>query len=472
MPPRVPSSARAVIVGGGVIGTSVAYHLAKLGWRNVVLLEQGSLTCGTTWHAAGLVGQLRATAAETRCSVYGSELYARLEAETGVATGWRQCGSVSLARCDARMVQLQRQAAKAGSYGIGAEVLTAEQCGALIGPQASMEKVVGGLSLPGDGVAEPDGVTKSLARGAALAGATIVEGVKVLGFGKHQGESAVKTVLTDAGEIETDFVVNCAGMWAREVGLMAGVHVPLHAAEHWYLTTTGGAVDVDMPIVRDPDAAAYYRSVGDALMVGGFEHGAFPCFTEGCRVPGPIPDGFEFSLFDFDWEHVEGTGVLERAAEVWPALNGKVSPHTLVNGPESFTPDNRYILGEAPNVDRFYVLAGMNSSGIASAGGAGKALSEWMDAGMSQTDLWAADICRFSPRHNHLKYLRDRSVEALGLHYQLGWPDREFESARPMRRSALAPLLSDGKHPKFGEKFLWVRPLRVDSFSKSLLFTP
>jgi glycine/D-amino acid oxidase-like deaminating enzyme/glycine cleavage system aminomethyltransferase T len=451
----LPAQAQCVVVGGGVIGTSVAYHLAKAGWTDVVLLEQSTLTSGTTWHAAGLIGMLRATDTETKLSMYGRELYTNLEDETGLSTGFKQCGSVSVARTEDRLAMFRRNKARAEAYGIEAHVISPEECGERMGGTIATDDLVGGLWLPLDGSADPTMVTNSLAKGARQMGVQIVEGVRVTGFAIEDG--GVEGVQTTAGDIKSKYVVNCAGQWARQLGMLAGVTVPLHSAEHYYMTTAAiDGITADTPVMRDPDAYTYFREWSGGLMVGGFEPECKPIFSEG------VPDDFAFQLFDFDFDQFEI--LLNGAMERFPALES-TEMHTTINGPESFTPDNQYIIGEAPNVDRFFVAAGMNSSGIASAGGVGKAIADWMvhgsgsggGEGSAPVDLGNVDICRFGPFHGNVSFLRDRTVETLGLHYKLAWPGRELLTGRPLRRSPLYGRLVD-KHAVFGNKFGWERP--------------
>ena len=444
----LPEQAQCVIIGGGVIGSSVAYHLAKDGWKDVVLVEQATLTSGTTWHAAGLVGMLRGTETETRLSMYGSDLYKNLEAETGLSTGFKECGSVSLAQCEERMDLYRRNKSRADSYGVEAQLISAEECGERLAGIIKTDDLVGGMWLPGDGSADPTMVTNSLAKGARLRGVQMFENVRVTGLDTANG--CVSGVQTEHGTIRTKYVVNCAGQWARQLGKLAGVNVPLHSAEHFYLTTHAiEGITSDMPVMRDPDTYNYYREWSGGLLVGGFEPGCKPCFTEGA------PDDFAFSLLDWDWDQFDP--LMQTALERVPALLD-TEIHTLINGPESFTPDNVYIMGEAPNLGGFYVAAGMNSSGIASAAGVGKALSQWMTAGNSNIDIWTADIRRFGPFHGNMEFLKKRTVETLGLHYKIPWPGRELESGRPMRRSPLYSALSEKKHARFGNKMGWERP--------------
>lgn len=440
-----PSQARVVIVGGGIAGCSVAYHLAKLGWTNVVLLEQGRLTCGTTWHAAGLVGQLRATRTMTRMSRYGIDLYKRLEAETGLATGWRQCGSITVARTPERVIQLKRTVATARSFGVEAEFVSPQEAGRLW-PLMRTDDLAGAVWLPADGKANPTDLTQSLAKGARDAGVRLFEGVRVRRFVVENG--AVRGVETDAGTIACEVVVNCGGQWARALGALAGVNVPLHSAEHFYIVTKKIAgVTPDLPVLRDPDGYIYYKEEVGGLVMGGFEPIAKPWGMDG------IPDKFEFQLLPEDWDQFEilMTNALHRT----PILE-KAEVRQLLNGPESFTPDGNFILGEAPQLRGFFVCAGFNSAGIANAGGAGRLTAEWIVNGSATADLGEVDIRRFAPFSGNRRFLRERTVETLGLHYAMRWPRHELTSARPLRRSPLYERLA-AKGARFGSKMGWER---------------
>ena len=441
----MPDHARVVIIGGGIVGTSVAYHLTQLGWRDVVLLEQGSLSCGTTWHAAGLVGQLRSSSNLTRLIGYSVELYGRLEAETGQSTGWKRCGSVSVARTAERMVQLRRNASVANSYGIEAHVISREEAGARY-PLMRVDDLVGAVWIPGDGKANPADVTQALARGARAGGARLLEGVKVTGVDVVRGR--VARVETSKGPIATEILVNCAGMWARELGRMSGVTVPLHACEHMYIVTQPIAgVSSDLPVLRDPDGHIYVKEEVRGLLMGGFDPWAKPWGTDG------IPEGFAFGTLKEDWEKFEI--LMTNALTRLPALE-TAEVRTFMNGPESFTPDNYFILGEAPEVRRYYVGAGFCSGGIAAAGGAGRALAEWIVEDRPPMDLWQADIRRFAPFHGDRRFLRERVSEIVGVHYNIAFPNRELTSGRGLRRSPLHERLRD-RRAAFGAKMGWER---------------
>ena len=441
----IPTQSRVVIIGGGIIGCSVAYHLTKLGWRDVLLLEQGRLSSGTTWHAAGLVGQLRSQSSMTRLIRYSTELYASLESETGLATGWKRCGSVSVARTEERMTQLRRTISAARAQGVEIEELSPQEAGDKW-PVMRTDDLVGGVWLPGDGKANPADITQALARGARNGGAIVREGIRVTGIETEKGR--VKAVQTDQGRVECEVLVICAGQWSRAIGQMCGVSVPLHSAEHMYIVTGKIAgVSPDLPVMRDPDGYIYFKEEVGGLVMGGFEPDAKPWGMDG------IPHPFEFQLLPDDWDQF---GILmENALQRVPALE-TAEIKTFLNGPESFTPDNNFLLGEAPEVAGVYVGAGFNSMGIASAGGAGRALAEWIVEGEATSDLWPVDIRRFADFNNNPAWLKDRIKETLGLHYAMPWPNRELDTARPFRRSPLYDRLA-AKGAVFGSKMGWER---------------
>ncbi|MEA2934780.1 MAG: hypothetical protein QOD74_1426 [Variibacter sp.] len=443
---NLPTQARVVIIGGGIIGCSVAYHLTKAGEKDVVLLEQGRLTGGTTWHAAGLVGQLRAHQNMTRLVQYSVELYSRLEAETGQATGWKQCGSVIVARTNDRLTQLKRTASAAIAQGVPCHIISPREAGEKY-PVMRTDDLAGALWLPSDGKANPADITQALARGARTGGARIFEKTRVTAVKTKDG--AVTGVSTPHGDIACQIVVNCAGQWAKQVGRLCGVTVPLHSAEHMYIVT--GRIDgvtPDLPVMRDPDGYIYFKEEVGGLLMGGFEPVAKPWGMEG------IPDDFEFGMLPDDWDQFQI--LMENALIRLPALE-TAEIKTFMNGPESFTPDNNFILGEAPELKNFFVGAGFNSIGIASGGGAGRALAEWIVQGVPTLDLWPVDIRRFAKFNGNDAWLKARVSEVLGLHYVMPWPNRELESARPLRCSPLYGRLK-AKHALFGSKMGWERP--------------
>jgi glycine cleavage system aminomethyltransferase T/glycine/D-amino acid oxidase-like deaminating enzyme len=445
----IPSHARVVVVGGGIAGVSSAYHLARLGITDVVLLEQGRLTCGTTWHAAGLVGQMRATGNATRMSRYGIELYASLERETGLSTGWKRCGSVNVAKTPQRMQSMRRQMARAAGFGVEFDWLSPQQIEAKA-PLFRTDDLEGGVWIPGDGKVNPTDLTQSLAKGARNRGVRIVEGAKVTGVNVHNGRvSGLRWSIGDAhGEIDCESIVNCAGLWARELGALAGVDVPLQPAEHFYAVTepiTG--VTPDMPVIRDPDGCIYFKEEVGGLVMGGFEPVAKPWNVD------RIPDRFEFQLLPEDWNQFEV--LMRNALHRTPCL--ETAPvKLLLNGPESFTLDGNFLIGEAPALGGYYVCAGFNSAGIANAGGAGRLIADWVAAGEPPFDVWDVDIRRFAPFHVNRQLLAERTVETLGLHYAMRWPREELASARPLRRSPLYERLRQ-KRAIFGTKLNWER---------------
>lgn len=442
----VPDRAQIVIIGGGIVGASVAYHLTKLGRTDVVLLEQGQLSSGTTWHAAGLVGQLRATESGTRLVQYSARLYETLEEETGLATGFKRCGGVTVARTPDRMIQLERTAATAEAYDLECELISPSRAKELY-PILETQDLVGAIWLPGDATANPVDVTASLARGARMGGVSIFEKTRVLDVVVTEGR--VKSVVTDAGTIEAEIVVNCAGQWAKAVGAMAGVTVPLHSAEHFYVVTEQiDGVHRDLPILRDPDGYTYFKEEVGGLVVGGFEPEAKPWVS-----PDQLPYPFEFQLLEEDWDHF--SILMDSALHRIPAL-ATTGIKKFYNGPESFTPDNQFILGEAPEVKGFFIAAGFNSVGIASGGGAGRALAEWIVGGEPSSDLVSVDPRRFAGFNGNNQWLHDRVGEILGLHYSVPWPNRELTSARPFRRSPVYHLL-EAAGAQFGSKMGWER---------------
>ncbi|TVQ52831.1 MAG: FAD-dependent oxidoreductase [Rhodobacteraceae bacterium] len=445
----LPSQARAVIIGGGVVGCSVAYHLTKLGWRDVVLLERKRLTCGTTWHAAGLIGQLRATANMTRLAKYSADLYTALENETGVATGFRQVGSISAALTGERLEELRRGASMARAFGVPVEELSPADIKARY-PHLETGDVTGGVWLPTDGQADPANIALALAKGARMRGATVVEGVKVSAVLK-QGDRVTGVAWRgedgSEGTIAAEHVINCAGMWGREVGAMAGVAVPLHACEHFYIVTEAIPGLDRLPVLRVPDECAYYKEDAGKILLGAFEPVAKPWGMDG------IAEDFCFDQLPEDVDHFEP--ILENAIRRMPLL-AEAGIHTFFNGPESFTPDDRYLLGPAREAPGFWVAAGFNSIGIQSAGGAGMALAQWMEDGEPPFDLSDVDIARVQPFQTNRRYLYERSTETLGLLYADHFPYRQPATARGVRRTPLHRHLAD-LGAVFGETAGWER---------------
>jgi 4-methylaminobutanoate oxidase (formaldehyde-forming) len=455
----VPRAARIAIIGGGIMGCSVAYHLAKLGQKDVVLLEQGRLTCGTTWHAAGLVGQLRNHESMTRLIRYSTDLYARLEADTGLGTGWKQCGSLAVARSADRMVQLKRTAAVARAYGVDCDVLSAAEAGRMY-PIMAIADLLGAVWLPGDGKANPADVTMALAKGARNAGVRIVEGVRIIGAtheigaaGRRIGRLYWRDRSGGTGETAAETVVLCGGQWSRALGGALGVAVPLFSCEHYYIVTDRiEGVFSNLPVMRDPDGYVYFKEEVGGLLMGGFEPDATP-WLQAASHRGGIPENFEFQLLPDNWDAFEI--LMNNAIKRVPAL-ADARIKQFFNGPESFTADNNFILGPAPGLANLYVGCGFNSMGIACAGGAGRALAEWIVQGEPTMDLWPVDVRRFARFNANERWLPDRIKEVLGLHYKMPWPNRELESARPFRRSPLYERLREAG-ASFGAKMGWER---------------
>jgi len=442
----LPSHAGVVVIGGGIIGCSTAYHLARDHKADVVLLERGTLTNGSTWHAAGLVGQLRSSASITQVLKYSVELYETLEAETGLATGWKQNGGLRLACNEERWTEIKRQATTARSFGLEMELLNPEEAGRLW-PMMDTSDLVGAAFLPTDGQASPSDITQSLAKGARKHGARIQEGVTVTGFSIEDGR--VTGVETDMGAIACDKVVNCGGMWAREIGRFAGVSVPLQPVRHQYLVSEPlDGVTPDLPTIRDPDRRIYFKEEVGGLVMGAYEPNPIAWAEDG------IPDQFEFQLLQPDWDHFEPT-MIEALARV-PAFE-TAGVKQLINGPESFTPDGTYIMGEAPEVRGFFVGAGFNAFGIAAGGGAGWTLAAWVMTGEQPLDLWSVDIRRFSDLHRDQDWVRERTLEAYGKHYTIVFPHEEYESGRPRIVSPLYERLK-ARGTCFGSKLGWERP--------------
>ncbi|MCB4771349.1 FAD-dependent oxidoreductase [Ancylobacter sp. Lp-2] len=442
-----PTQARIVIIGGGIIGTSTAYHLGKLGLRDTVLIEKHKLTSGSTFHAAGLVGQLRSNAGITQLLGESVKLYRTLEEETGLATGWKMNGGLRLACNAERWTEVKRQATTARSFGLDMQLLTPSEAQRLW-PLMDVSDLVGAAFLPTDGQASPSDITASLAKGARMNGVSIFEDTLVTGFRIENGR--VTSVETSRGPIACEIVVNCAGQWAREVGAMAGVNVPLVSVQHQYMITERiDGVTPDLPTLRDPDRLTYYKEEVGGLVMGGYEPNPIPWAEEG------IPDGFNFQLLPSNFDHFEP--IMELALGRVPALQ-TAGVKELINGPESFTPDGNFILGQAPELTGFYVGAGFNAFGIASGGGAGKALAEWIAGdGHPPYDLAPVDILRFGRNHQDVAWVRARTLEAYGKHYTIAWPHEEHASGRPLRRSPLYDRLK-AQGAVFGEKLGWERP--------------
>jgi 4-methylaminobutanoate oxidase (formaldehyde-forming) len=441
----LPTRARVVIVGGGVIGCSVAYHLSKLGWSDIVLLERKQLTSGTTWHAAGLIGQLRQSINMTKLARYTAELYRGLEAETGQATGYRQCGSISLATTKDRMEELERNASMAKTFDLPVHVVSTSEIRSLY-PLVNLEDVLGGIHIPSDGYANAVDITQALAKGARARGAKIFQDLKVTAI-RHDGRR-VSGVETAQGRIDADYVVLCGGMWTRNLAASIGVTVPLHACEHYYvLFQDVPGLDPSLPVLRDYDHCSYFKYDAGKLLVGAFEPNARPWGMEG------IPDDFSFGEISGDFSHFEP--VLLDAMRRIPALE-QAGIQKFFCGPESFTPDVRYHLGESAELANCFIAAGLNSIGLQSAGGIGKVISEWIRDGHPPMDLWEVDVRRNMPFQINRKYLQARVRESLGLLYATHYPFRQYASARGVRRSAVHDRLALAG-ACFGEAFGWER---------------
>ncbi len=445
MSAEIPSQAEIVIVGGGAIGCSIAYHLTKLGHKDVLLLERGTLTCGTSWHAAGLVMQLRATHTMTELCRYSADLYEKLEAETGQATGFRRSGSLPVARTEARFTEIKRLASLGRYFDVPVDILSPKQVAEHY-PLMDTRRIVGGLFIPGDGQTNPIDTTMALAKGARMRGARIVERCKVTGLEAEDG--AVKKVKTEHGDILCDKIVLCGGLWSRDLAATIGVNVPLYASEHMYVTTAPmEGVRPNLPVIRDTDGYVYIKEDAGKLLVGAFEPVCKPLAVE------DLPAEFEFGELPEDWDHFALP--MSKAIELVPALEQAQIRHFL-NGPESFTPDNKFIMGEAPEVRNFFVAAGFNSQGILSAAGVGRAMADWISSGEPQMDLSEVDIARFARFQVNRRYLKERIGESLGLLYAMHWPHRQVESARPVRQTALHERLK-GRNACFGETAGWER---------------
>ena len=445
----IQDKAKVIIIGGGVIGCSVAYHLSKLGWNDIVLLERKQLTSGTTWHAAGLIGQLRASANMTKLAKYTQELYFDLEKETGVSTGFKRVGSISVALTNERMEELKRSAAMARAFGVDVEEISPREIKNRY-PHINLERVVGGVFLGKDGQGDPANIALALAKGARQEGAKIYEGVTATKIFKNQNKvTGVEWTNRhgERGRISCEEIVNCAGMWGHSVGKMLGTNIPLHACEHFYIVTEPIAELTQLPVLRVPDECAYYKEDAGKMLLGAFEPNAKPWGMSG------IPKDFEFDQLPEDFEHFEP--ILEMAVNRVPVLE-KAGIHTFFNGPESFTPDDAYHLGRSPEMENVWVAAGFNSIGIQSAGGAGMALAQWMQDKEKPFDLGDVDISRMQPFQGNKKYLFERSKETLGLLYADHFPFRQKESARGVRRTPFHEHLKS-KGAVFGELAGWER---------------
>ena len=443
-----PAKASAVIIGGGVTGASVAYHLAKLGWQDVVLLERKQFGCGTTWHAAGLIGTVRANESHARLTEYSMRLLHELEEQTGQSTGFRQVGSLSIAHSSERWEELRRVASMNNAFGVTrVDTITREEVRALF-PLIDDSDIIGGTFVEHDGKGNPLEITNAFIKGARQYGARCIEGVLVDDVLISDGR--VKGVKTDQGTIETDYIVNCGGMWARELGRQSGVNIPLHACEHYYaVTEKHPSVSSDLPVLRDHDKCLYIKEDAGGLLVGAFEKKALAWGQQG------IPADFCFDELPGHMEQ-QLMPVLEDAMIRVPML-GDVGWRSFFCGPESFTPDDQFHVGEAPEVQGYFVAAGLNSVGIQSAGGLGKVCAEWMHNGYCPLDLWGNDIRRMYPFMGTRKFAAERAEESLGLLYANHYPFRQFDTCRNIR---LSPVHHRHQEHRacFGQVAGWERP--------------
>jgi len=438
--------AQVVIIGGGITGCSIAYHLTSMGWTDVILLDKGELTSGATFHAAGLVGQLRASVNITKMLKYSVELYSRLEEETGQHTAWRPVGGLRIASSKDRMEELRRSAAMAKTFGLPMELISPKEACDLF-PVMTRKGIVGAAMLPTDGQIDPSDVTYALAQGARNRGAAIYTDTRVTGIKLKDG--AIDEVITEKGSIKAEIVVNAAGIWAPEIGKMVGVAIPLIPMEHQYIITKPiKGVKKGMPTMRDPDLLVYFREEVGGLIMGGYEHNPIPWALNG------IPRDFTKTLLKSNYEHFEPLSVL--AMKRVPSI-GNAEIITLLNGPEAFTSDGDFIMGESPEVKNFFVAAGFCAHGIAAAGGVGKMMAEWIIEGEPSLDLWRLDIRRLGPHHGSKTYTVNRAIEVYAHHYSMSWPYEEMTSARPLRTSPLYQRLKKAG-AVFGEKYGWERP--------------
>lgn len=444
------SYAKIVVIGGGAIGTSIAYHLARAGERDVLLLEKAQLTHGSTWHAAGLVGQLRSKKNLTRLMQNSVAVFDRLEAEAGQVIEWRKTGSLRIASSSERLAEIRRSLTQAKGFGFAASEISADEAKQRF-PWMTTDGVLGAAWIPSDGYVDPYSLTMAYAKAARAGGVTVREGVLVTGF-EQQGRR-IKSIITDHGTIGCEIVVNAAGIWAKRVGEMAGVAIAAGAVEHQYVVTekTVGTTS-DTPTFRDPDRIFYLKPDVGAFAIGGWERGAPACWREG------VPFSFARELFPENMERFEP--ILLGAAERLPILND-TGIRTLMNGPIPVSADGEPVMGLAPELDNFYVACGF-TAGIAASGGAGEAMAHWITDGDPGMDLWPFDVRRFSMHQSNRHYLAERSSEAYGDYYSIHWPAAELTSARGARRSPLYEVLKR-KGAVYGSKAGWERPLWFDA---------
>ncbi len=449
----LPASARCVIIGGGVGGTSIAYHLADLGFRDVVLVDRNELTSGSTFHSAGLVGQLRGSVSLTKMMMHSVDLYRRLGDESEFDPGWVECGGIRLASTEERMEELRRQAGWAKTFGLPLELISPEEAQEMF-PLMSTEGVLGGAWLPTDGYLDPSQLTYALADGARRGGCDIHTHTRVTGIEVHRGR--VRAVVTDRGRIEADIVVNAGGMFAAEIGRLAGVRIPLLPMSHQYLVTQpfrDHSAEERLPTLRDPDLLIYFREDGGGLVMGGYERQSEPAFVpNGVENFEEIPPDFNGRLLEDEWDRFEEITVNSRK-RVPEMDNIKVT--RLINGPEAFTPDNEFCLGET-EVGGLFVAAGFCAHGLAGGGGIGKVMAEWIAEGEPSLDLWEMDIRRFGPAYRSPAYSHKRIRETYETYYDIKYPGHERQAGRPLRVSAANGWHRDNG-AAFGEKSGWER---------------
>ena len=439
------SQARAVIIGGGVAGASVAYHLTQLGWSDIILADRAELTSGSTFHSAGLVGQLRSSVTLTRMMMYGVELYRRLAEETGADPGWHEAGSLRLASSAERIQELRRLSGWGKTFGLPLEIVSTSEALELF-PLFDPTGVEGAAYLPTDGWLDPSGLTMALAAGARRRGARILTRTPVTGI--HVNRGRVEGVETDQGDIQTEIVVNAGGMFANEIGRMAGVEVPVVPMSHQYLITKPiDGVRPDFPTMRDPDRLVYFREDAGGLVAGGYERDPAPW-----HVDTPIPQDFNHKLLAEDWERFEP--LARGAFGLVPSLND-AEIVKMVNGPEAFTPDGEFILGES-EVRGFFVAAGFCAHGIAGAGGVGKVMAEWIVDGEPEFDVWRMDIRRFGAQYRDREYAKVRAVEIYSTYYDIHYPGEERQAGRPLKTGTTYDRLGE-LGAEFGEKSGWER---------------
>jgi 4-methylaminobutanoate oxidase (formaldehyde-forming) len=470
---ELPSSARCVVIGGGVGGASLAYHLAQLGWEDVILLERSQLTSGSTFHSAGLVGQLRGSVSLTKMMMHSVDLYRRLVDESEFDPGWVECGGIRLASSEERMEELRRQAGWAKTFGLPLELISAAEAQEMF-PLMSTEGVLGAAWLPTDGYIDPAQLTYALADGARRGGCRVFTETRVTGIEVRDGR--VRGVRTERGDVEAEVVVNAGGMYAAAIGRMAGVRVPLIPFSHQYLVTqpleavaearraagsrvrSDSGTDLDrerghLPTLRDPDLLVYYREDGDGLVMGGYEHDSEPAFLpHGPSRVEAIPPDFNGRLLEEDWDRFEE--ITENSKRRVPAMN-EIKVTKLINGPEAFTPDNEFCLGES-EVTGFFVCAGFCAHGLAGAGGIGKVVAEWIVDGEPSLDLWHMDVRRFGGQYRSPAYTHARIKENYETYYDIRYPNHERGAGRPLRISPVNAWHRE-HGAAFGEKSGWER---------------